>query len=213
MLFYTAILLGAGDATRSQLGYNKMFYVIENNKTIIEKSARNFIEDNFCKKILLVCKKDEMDKMKSLFEGKSNKIEYVVGGSSRQESVLNALNVTDSEYVLIHDGARPYYSKELLTRIKMALENKEAVIPVIPVRDTIKEVKDDIVVRTYNRDDLRIVQTPQGFKTKLIKQAHQTSIGMHATDDASLVEKLGSVKILTVKGEISNSKFTFKEDF
>jgi len=213
MLFYTAILLGAGDATRSGLGYNKMFYVIENNKTIIEKSARNFIEDNFCKKILLVCKKDEMDKMKSMFDGKTNKIEYVIGGNSRQESVLNALKVTDSEYVLIHDGARPYYSKELLTRIKMELEKKDAIIPVIPVRDTIKEVKNDVVVRTYNRDDLRIVQTPQGFRTKVILQAHMSNIGGHATDDASLVEKLGNIKVLTVKGEISNSKFTFKEDF
>ena len=112
---YQAILLAAGNSSRSALPYNKVLHLIE-DKPIIYLSASNFINDERCNKILLVCKEEEINTFKEVFVG-IDKIEYVIGGKTRQESVNNAITHIDSDYVLIHDGARPYYSNNLLNEI------------------------------------------------------------------------------------------------
>ena len=207
---YQAILLAAGNSSRSALPYNKVLHLIE-DKPIIYLSASNFINDERCNKILLVCKEEEINTFKEVFVG-IDKIEYVIGGKTRQESVNNALTHIDSDYVLIHDGARPYYSNNLLNEIVDKLNDHNAVIPAIKVIDTLKVVKDNKVVKTLNREEVVRVQTPQGFKTSLIKTAHNKAIKNTYTDDSSMVEEYNE-EVFVVEGETTNIKFTIKEDF
>lgn len=208
---YQVILLAAGNSSRSGLNYNKVLYTLE-DKPLIYKTALNFINDDRCNKIFLVCKENEIDTFKNIFK-KINKVEYVIGGNTRQESVNNGLKHINSEYVLIHDGARPNYSISLVNNILEKLNTFNAVIPALKVVDTIKEVKDNVVVKTINREVLRSVQTPQGFKTSLIKEVHQKALSNDFTDDSSMVELLSNEKVYVVEGEKNNYKFTEKEDF
>lgn len=208
---YQAILLAAGNSSRSGLNYNKVLFTLD-DKPLIYKSAQNFINDEKCNKIFLVCKKSELDTFKKIFS-KENKIEYVIGGQTRQESVCNALNYVDSEYVLIHDGARPYYSQELLFNIIEKFNTFNAVIPAMKVTDTIKVVEKGMVVKTIDREVLRTIQTPQGFKTSVIKLAHRLANKNNYTDDSSMVEELTNEKVCVIDGEKGNIKYTQKEDF
>ena len=208
---YQAILLAAGNSSRSGLNYNKVLYTLD-DKPIIYISALNFINDEKCNKIFLVCKSNELDTFKKIFE-QENKIEYIIGGQTRQESVSNALKHVNSEYVLIHDGARPYYSKKLLDIIVNKLDEFNAVIPAMKVTDTIKVVENGIVIKTINREMLRTIQTPQGFKTSVIKLAHSLANKQDYTDDSSMVEELTNEKVCVIDGEKDNIKYTQKEDF
>ena len=208
---YQAIVLAAGNSTRSGLQYNKVLF--ELNKTpIIYLSTKNFINDMSCNKILLVCKENDLNELKKIFAD-VEKIEFVIGGDSRQESVNNALKLVTSEYVLIHDGARPYFTAILLNRLIAKLKEADAVIPVWTMTDTVKEVKNGVVVKTLKRDLLKRVQTPQAFKTSVILEAHNNAKSNLYTDDSSMVEELTNTKVHAIDGEYPNIKYTFKEDF
>jgi 2-C-methyl-D-erythritol 4-phosphate cytidylyltransferase len=120
----------------------------------------------------------------------------VAGGATRQESVAAALAAAPPELdiVLVHDAARALAPPALVESVAAAVRHGlDAVIPVLPVVDTVKEVSgDDIVVGTVDRSALRIVQTPQGFRRGLLTAAHAVAADA-LTDDAGLVEKLGAV--------------------
>lgn len=206
---YTAIVLASGSSRRANIGYNKIFYKID-NIPVINLACKNFINDENCEKIIITYSNDEIVKLKQLFY--NNKIVYVKGGLTRQESVKNAVNEVKSEYVLIHDGARPFVSKDLISRLVKELENNNAIIPVINITDTIKVIKDNKVVKTLNRDEIKIVQTPQAFKTSLIKKAHEMASNTYF-DDASLIEEVLNETVYVIDGERDNIKLTYKEDF
>lgn len=208
---YQAIVLAAGNATRAALTYNKVFYKIK-GEPIIYLASLHFLNDVDCEKIYVVCKENEEKKLKKIFKD-NIKIQYIYGGSSRQESVYNALKCVDSEYVIIHDGARPFYTLNLLNSLKEKLLVVNAVIPVIEVVDTLKEIKDGKIVKTLNREKIKRVQTPQGFKTSVILTAHQNAKKCNYTDDASMVEKLTDEDVYIIDGESKNIKYTNKEDF
>jgi len=127
----------------------------------------------------------------------------VAGGSTRQESVARALEAlpAEVEFVLVHDAARAFVPVEVIDRVIGALRGGAlAVVPVVPVTDTIKLVDVDLhVVGTPARDALRAVQTPQGFRLDILESAHALSDG-EATDDASLAERAG-IRVDTVAGD------------
>ena len=140
----------------------------------------------------------------------------VAGGPLRQDSVFNSLQVlpADCEYVLIHDAARPFLSAALTARLIDVLEQGAAgVIPGQPVTDTIKQVQDGQVVATPERQNLHAVQTPQAFRLDVLRVAHARARteGWTATDDASLLERLGH-GVRMIPGETANRKITFPED-
>lgn len=138
----------------------------------------------------------------------------VPGGSSRRESVAAGLErmPTDVDIVLVHDAARPLLSPTLTRRVvdRLLDGDCDGVVPVVPVRDTLKVVAGDRVVRTVDRSRLVAAQTPQGFVPDALRAAH-ASIGDPATDDAALVEALGGV-VATVAGDPLNLKLTYPED-
>ena len=208
---YQAIVLAAGNSTRSGLQYNKVLFELINTP-IIYLSTKNFINDMSCNKIFLVCKENDLEDLKKIFNG-IDKIEFIIGGETRQESVNNALKLVTSEYVLIHDGARPYFTAILLNRLIAKLKEVDAVIPVWTMTDTVKEVKNGVVVKTLKRDVLKRVQTPQAFKTSVLLQAHNDAKNKLYTDDSSMVEELTDTKVYVIDGEYPNIKYTFKEDF
>lgn len=135
--------------------------------------------------------------------------EVVAGGATRDESVRAGLAALQPETqdVLIHDAARPFAPAELFMRVISALRaGADAVIPAVPVADTIKQVRDALVVRTVDRSDLVAVQTPQGFQVATLRDAHQRQV-KPVTDDAMLMEDLG-VPVVVVTGSHEAFKIT-----
>ena len=133
----------------------------------------------------------------------------VPGGVERQDSVRGALAAlpADVELVLVHDAARALAPPGLVEDVVAALvAGADAVVPVVPVTDTVKRVEGDRVISTVDRSHLRAVQTPQGFRRSVLEEAHaQDHAG--ATDDAALVERLGRT-VLTVPGDADAFKVT-----
>jgi len=138
----------------------------------------------------------------------------IPGGERRRDSVAAALSAIpdDEGFVLVHDAARPLATPHLVRTIieRLLVGDVAGVIPVVPVRDTIKRVRDGLVERTIDRSDLVAVQTPQGFLLSTLRAAHEASTG-DATDDASMLEQIGE-KVAVVPGEAGNIKVTYPED-
>ena len=159
---------------------------------------------------------------KTLLE-KNTKIIFTAGADTRQASVFNALteleelkekNEADFNFVLIHDGARPWVSPELIKRVCNGLSKWDAVIPGYQAIDTQKIIdKSGKITQHLKRSSVYSVQTPQGFDFKKILEAHKQALGngKEYTDDSEIyAEFAGNVFICT--GEVSNKKITFKED-
>lgn len=142
----------------------------------------------------------------------STPIEVCVGGKRRQDSVAAGLKqLKDCDWVVIHDGARPLISKELIEQGLEAAQETGAAVAAVPVTDTIKIAGDDRIVRqTPPRQNLWAVQTPQVFRFDIITQAYQKAKG-EVTDDASLVEQLG-YKVKLYIGSYDNIKITNPDD-
>ena len=145
------------------------------------------------------------------------RLHRVDGDVERQYSIRNALghpSLTTADVILVHDAVRPLASAELFTRIADAASEYGAVIPVMPVTDTIKRVSaDGIVHETIPRQDLRRVQTPQGFRADVLRRAYgaASEADILGTDDASLVEAYGT-PVHTIDGEPWNIKVTTSVD-
>ncbi len=139
----------------------------------------------------------------------------VSGGNSRQDSVYNGLERVPegTTHVLIHDAARPCLSAALRDRVIDALASHDAVVPAIPVTDTLIRDMDAGVDAILDRVNIAGVQTPQGFRLELIRRAHRIARerGFKSSDDGSLVLALAE-KVATVPGERTNLKVTFRDD-
>ncbi len=139
----------------------------------------------------------------------------VAGGDTRQESVRKGLEALADEvkFVLVHDAARPCVSVELINRVTAALETCGAVVPALPMVDTLIMQKDETVDAVLDRNHIAGVQTPQGFRTELLMNAHRraASRGLRSSDDGSLVLAIGET-VRVVRGEPNNIKITYRED-
>jgi 2-C-methyl-D-erythritol 2,4-cyclodiphosphate synthase/2-C-methyl-D-erythritol 4-phosphate cytidylyltransferase len=140
----------------------------------------------------------------------------VAGGAERQASVAAALEevAPAAELVAVHDGARPFVSQALIARCLEAAKERGAAVAAVPATDTVKEADPDGLVRaTVDRARLWLVQTPQVFRRELLARAYRaaTEAGLRATDDASLVERLGH-EVVVVHGEPENIKITWPAD-
>ena len=136
----------------------------------------------------------------------------VAGGKERFHSVLRGLEALndDVEYVAVHDGVRALVSKKLIVRAALAVEEHDAVIPVVDVVDSYRRITEQ-GSETFPRNELRIVQTPQMFSAELLRRAYKQEYNPSFTDDASVVEAIGST-ITLIDGERSNLKLTTPDD-
>nr|WP_228048794.1 2-C-methyl-D-erythritol 4-phosphate cytidylyltransferase [Nodularia sp. LEGE 04288] len=143
-------------------------------------------------------------------------VEFIAGGSTRQESVYNGLQAlpATAEQVLIHDGARCLATPDLLDSCAAAIRQCSGLIAAVPVKDTIKVVDEHgIIQSTPDRRQLWAAQTPQGFNVKLLKECHAEGVrqGWEVTDDAALFERCG-IEVQIVPGEETNLKVTTPQD-
>ncbi len=150
----------------------------------------------------------EAEAQRSLAE--AGDVTFVVGGATRQQSVLNMLDATAASHVVIHDSARPFTPRTVLEAVRDAALRDGAATAAMPVADTLHDVEAD---RPVPRDVLRAIQTPQAFATALLREAHAVALrdGLEGTDDAQLVRALGHAVTL-VPGSPWSHKLTRVED-
>ncbi len=139
------------------------------------------------------------------------------GGNRRQDSVrigLDTLSIIDpaTDWVMIHDGARPLVTPEILEAGLKAVQEYRAVVAAVPVKDTIKQVQQGWIHSTLDRSQLWAIQTPQVFSFPLIHHAHHSPLAQNeVTDDAALLEQLGK-PVAIFPGSYTNIKITTQED-
>jgi 2-C-methyl-D-erythritol 4-phosphate cytidylyltransferase len=208
---YTAVIVAAGSGTRLGLGYNKAYYRM-GDKTILERSMDLFLKDEDCEEIVVVTSAE--DYYRETGSDTLGRIVLASGGETRQKSVWNGLKAVISDVVLIHDAARPFLSAECLAEIKKTMETDDAACLAVKCKDTIKLSEDGYFTRTLPREKLLSAQTPQAFRTSVLYEAMRLAErdGFQATDDCSVVERYGHVKIRAVEGSYENIKITTPED-
>lgn len=146
--------------------------------------------------------------------GTGGRVTVVAGGATRQESVRAALAAVDPliEFILVHDAARPFVPVEVVARVIDALQTgAAAVVPVVPLTDSLRRVQSDGASTAVDRTPMRAVQTPQGFRRDLLLRAHREVHRVEAADDASLVERSG-VPVTLVPGSELAFKITRPHD-
>lgn len=172
---------------------------IDNITIIVSKSERAYCEE------------------KIVAAGFFRKVSAVVdGGAERQDSVyrgLQACDAEDDDVILIHDGARPLVSPDIIDRVIASAQQHGACLTAVPVKDTVKIVQDNCVLETPERETLWLAQTPQAFRYGLIRSAHDRAAeqGVRATDDAQLAEWSG-LNVQVVQGDYRNLKITTPDD-
>lgn len=209
-----AIILIAGSSTRIHSDTPKQFLLI-NDVPLFVYTAKIFNSCYEIDDIVLVTKKEWInfveDQVKKHNLKKVSKI--VEGGSSRQESVYNGLiskNFSDNDIILIHDGARALVNERIINDNINACKEYSAVVTAIKNSDTLFNSDNDTIEKFIPRDNVYRAQTPQTFKYKIIKQAHDKNMRANATDDSSLVNMYWPVHI--VSGDNKNFKITTDED-
>lgn len=211
----TAIILLAGMSTRFNSSINKQFFEI-NEKPLFSYCLDSFESFNEINEIILVVRKEDINKIKETVRKYNySKIRKIVeGGKTRQESSKNGLNYVDksTDLVIIHDGARPLISHELLHNLIKETKTYKAATLALPCVDTIVSSNNGLTVtETIDRTKLWSIQTPQAFELSLIMKAHENAFDNTASDDAQLVKNLGH-DVALVKGSKYLMKVTTKED-
>lgn len=204
-----SLIITAGGTSSRYGNTNKLLEKI-NNKTVIEETVTKFIDFDEIDEIIISANVSIIPILQEMFN--NSKIKIIEGGNTRQKSVYNALQVVKNKYVLIHDGARPLIRKDTIAYVLEAVVDKNAVTVMTKTTDTIKEVDTDgRIIRTIDRSKLYNTQTPQAFRTDIIKQAHEKLKDGNFTDDCSMLEEL-NIPVYIVNGSYTNIKITIKSD-
>ncbi len=205
---FSAIILAAGKSKRFKPDKLLCKY---NNKLIIQFSIETFLKYQNLDQLIIVANDSNFEIVKNLYKNYS-KIKIIkVKTEYRHESVLKGLKLVKNDLVLIHDGARFNVDKKIINNVLLGLEKFDASIPTIPCTNTIAVFEDDFLLKKLNRDNLTICQTPQGFKTNIIKKAIEEKKKQALSDCASYLN-WQKTKIKMVKGHPQNIKLTFPND-
>lgn len=210
---YPVIIVAAGSSLRMQ-GTAKQFVNLSGIPAIVHTLSA-FENSPEISRIILVTKQEYINEMQLLAEKYmiSKLSDIVEGGVDRQSSVKCGLSrLSNESHVLIHDGARPLVTEDIISRVCASLKDADGVVCAVPVKDTVKYSDESgFVTKTISRDSLYSVQTPQGVNVKKYNDALSDKNCSRFTDDASILEAANmSVKI--VMGDYSNIKLTTPED-
>jgi 2-C-methyl-D-erythritol 4-phosphate cytidylyltransferase / 2-C-methyl-D-erythritol 2,4-cyclodiphosphate synthase len=212
------VIVAAGRGERAGDGHGPKQYRRIAGKSVLARSLEPFIDDSRFTHIIVVRHRDDEALCLEALGQQPSRVRVAVGGETRQASVLNGLKALASEapsFVLIHDAARPFVDQELLNRVLSALSKDTAVLPALPVSDTVKRISpDDLVLETIDRSDLHGAQTPQAFPFDKILHAHERAAiapEITFTDDASIAEWVG-LPVKVIQGSTDNIKLTWKRD-
>lgn len=203
------ILTCAGKGARAGFNKNKLL-VDMNGETPLSIVLNTLYQSNLIDQLIVTASKEDFDTITRLCAPYN--VTVVLGGDTRTQSVKNALALCEGDITLIHDGARPYLTKDLIKRCIDGAIKKGGVIPVMPSRNTVVKVENENVLDYLGKGNLYSVQTPQAFKTELIKKAYEQSGDKVFNDDGEVYkEYVGS--LCAISGEPNNIKLTFPEDF
>ena len=214
-----ALILASGSGTRCGLGYPKQFALI-GEKTVLEHTLDAFEHHNKIDEIYIVTSKECMEKVKNIIKNGSYKkiIKVTEGGETRKDSSYNGISAIeyDDANVLIHDGVRPLISSETITDCIENLKYNNAVCVTIESSDTIFITDENGIIKSIpKRAVIRRAQTPQCFKLKLIKKAHELAKNdksCSVTDDCGLIMNYDLADIYTIQGNQNNIKITYPQD-
>lgn len=208
-----AVILAAGTASRMG-GIDKVMAPLAGEPMVVH-TVRAFENCDAIREIVIVTREDLVIPIMDLCHGFNKVRAVIVGGNSRQESVVRGLGALSEKVRLaaVHDGARPLVTEAMIDTVVRAGNSYGAAMPGVPVKDTIKKIAGGLVAETVDRDALRAGQTPQVFDLDLLKcaLAKAQKDGVTVTDDSAAVERLGmSVRI--VEGDERNIKVTTPVD-
>ncbi len=207
-----AVIVAGGKGVRMGSAVPKQFLPL-NGQPILYHTIKAFADAYADIQLVLVLPQDQLSYAQMVLQSFPERIDItiVAGGETRYHSVQNGLKVVDREsIVFVHDGVRPLVTPQLIQRCyEMALERGSA-IPSIPVTDSMRILEDDDS-RPVDREQMRIIQTPQTFRGEVILPAFELEWQSSFTDEATVVEAYGDVVHL-VEGERSNIKVTTPED-
>ncbi|WP_291314058.1 2-C-methyl-D-erythritol 4-phosphate cytidylyltransferase [Corynebacterium sp. UBA2622] len=205
-----ALVAAAGRGTRLGAPLPKAFVELR-GRTLLERAVSGVEKAGVVDRVIVVVSPDMEPLARKSLGG--HRVTFVHGGAERADSIYNGLRAARLEdaNVLIHDAARALTPPEMIARVVRAAAESVAVIPVVPVADTVKEVAGEVVVATPDRSRLRAVQTPQAFDLRTLLRANEkyfsTRPDFTATDDASLMEWFGE-RVTTVPGDPLAFKIT-----
>ena len=215
---YAAIVLAAGSGKRMNSKVHKQYLIIQ-NRPVLYYSLKAF-EDSAVDEIVLVvgkgeeefCRKEIVDKY-----GISKVKAIVEGGKERYHSVFEGLKQTsDADYVLIHDGARPFVNQKIIRRCMLEVPEYQACVVGMPVKDTIKIADEGgYAKQTPDLKNVWMIQTPQTFSYALIYEAYEEMLKTEdtaITDDAMVLERIKGKKSKLIEGSYRNIKITTPED-
>ncbi len=217
----TAIILAAGIGKRMKSNCPKQYLAL-GGMPILTRTLTAFDDHPDVSAIVLVAADKDMSFISSsVLAGKAWKTDIVLteGGLRRQDSVLEGLKAAraltdDDDIVLVHDGVRPFVARELITACIAGAAEAGACIPAVPASDTLKQVDGrDMVTATVSRETIRLVQTPQAFLFKLLREGFEQVVtqNLSVTDDAGVIEAMG-LPVKIVPGNPMNMKITTPQD-
>jgi 2-C-methyl-D-erythritol 4-phosphate cytidylyltransferase len=210
-----AIIVAGGSGARMKRDMPKQFIPL-GNKPIIMLTVSRFLQFSEDVNIVLVLPEKEIQTWENLCNSHSfdqKKIQVVAGGASRFLSVKNGLKAIDDQfgYVAIHDGVRPIISRDMIEHgYKVAKEKGNAITSVV-LKESIRIMTSENTSSALDRNEFRLVQTPQTFQLDIIKKAYNQADSDQFTDDASVAESAGE-KITLIEGSYQNIKITTPED-
>mgnify|MGYP000714319362 FL=1 len=215
---YAAIVLAAGSGKRMNSKVHKQYLIIQ-DRPVLYYSLKEF-QDSAVDEIVLVvgkgeeefCRREIVDKY-----GISKVKAIVEGGKERYHSVFEGLKQTsDADYVLIHDGARPFVNQDIIRRCMQEVQKYQACVVGMPVKDTIKIADEGgYAKQTPDRKNVWMIQTPQTFSYALIYEAYEEMLKTEdtaITDDAMVLERIKGKKSKLIEGSYRNIKITTPED-
>ncbi len=233
---FSVVITAAGNSTRMQSSKKKEYLPFpnsKNNSTILSECIFKFLQTKLFNSIIVTVPESDLNSIEEIIfedtriskaiQNSKSHLLFTAGGKSRQESVFNALlklesdncaQAHKSEFVLIHDGARPFLSEELIKTVCKQTEEKGSAIPATPAVDTQKVIDEQgKITQHLKRSTIFAVQTPQGFNFAKLLQAHQKAKThkKEYTDDSEIYALLKE-DVFTCEGETSNKKITYKED-
>jgi 2-C-methyl-D-erythritol 4-phosphate cytidylyltransferase len=210
-----AILVAAGRGERMGQGRPKAFLELA-GQALVLRSARAFDEAPSVGAIVAVVPVAEVQEARALLASVGKLRAVVAGGERRQDSVLAGLRQAPDGFdgvVLVHDAARPLVDVDLVEAVAREAAGAGAALPLLPVVDTVKRVRDGLVLETLDREELGTAQTPQGFRYALLIEAYEAAFRarLTVTDEAMAVERLGA-PVVAVPGSPRNRKITTPDD-
>jgi 2-C-methyl-D-erythritol 4-phosphate cytidylyltransferase/2-C-methyl-D-erythritol 2,4-cyclodiphosphate synthase len=215
MVKVVAIIVAAGGGKRMGGDLPKQFLPLA-GRPLLDRSLSAFTGSPRIDGIVLALPPSLSNEVKESYRQVAKVVAVVDGGADRQDSVRNALAAVPekAEIILVHDAVRPFVSQDLLDRCVELAQEHGAVVPVVPVRDTVKQWDGaEKTLSTRDRSKLMLAQTPQGFRAGILRDAYGRAgeEGRKGTDDASLVEEAG-YPVIPLPGEEANVKITIPED-